>query len=148
MLIMGCFNGAGGVDAVINTAGDLDVLRSGSGGTVYAGLQLRDDGTSDGNNADGSASFSSPTAEDNWLSSGSPTGVFVERTIVSGSADWLDDYAGSRVAITTQPRIGCQRTTAFGADNLIVTLDFYDAASGGTLLGSIANIQIQASRST
>lgn len=145
-----------GINAVINTNADVAVTRSGSGGNVYAGLRVNSDGSCDGNNADGSASYSSPVSEDNWLSSGSATGVYVEYESISGSADWEDTYGGDgvRVSVSTSPRLGVVRSAAFGADVKAIKLHFYDAASGGNLLGTITNagggsaFSIQASRST
>jgi hypothetical protein len=84
-------------------------------------------------------------AAQTWLDSGTSSQVWVERTMVSGS-DTLtyDDIGGSRVSCSSDLELGYQNSAA--DDSTIsgtVTLDFYDAASGGTLLDT-ANITIAA----
>jgi len=76
-----------------------------------------------------------------WLTAGTTSQVWVERTIVSGSLD-LDTIGASRVATTTDREIGVTRV-APGFATANVTLDFYDAASGGNLLDT-ADINLSA----
>ena len=143
---------ASSVNAVINTSADPSVSRSTAGVNCYAGLEVNSDGKCYGNNADGSASWASKVdLSQDWLSSGSSTGVYVEYSTSGGSADWVDDFggAGSRVAVSTNPRVGPVCTTGFSSDVVTVQLNFYDAPTGGTLLGSTTMYSaIQASRST
>lgn len=132
------------VSTVINESGTFTVSRS-SSSDCYAGIRLNADGSADGNNNDGSASFASPVGVDDWWTSG-PKTVYVERTIVSGLADWIDDIGTGRVALSTSPRIGCVRTTSFGADTVAVTFNFYAGASGGSAIGTISNVGITAAK--
>ena len=132
------------VPVEINEDGDFDVTRTVSGGPSYAGIRLNGNGTADGNNANGADSFTTAVAVDPWLDAGNPSGVYVERTISFGTADWLDDIGASRVALSTNPRIGCTRPNTVGSDTLVVTFNFYDAPSGGTLLGTITDVQLNA----
>ena len=138
-----------GVNAVINTSASPSVSRSTVGVDCYAGLEVNSDGKCYGNNADGSASWSSKVdLSQDWLSSGSSTGVYVEYTLYSGTPDWVDDYggAGTRVAVSSNPRIGPVRTASMGADAVAIDLKFYDAASGGTLLGTIGPFGVSAAK--
>lgn len=65
---------------------------------------------------------------------GSATDYYVERTINSGSLD-VDDIGGSRVNLGTDREIAVIDTTIDGNPKTAnVTLDFYDAATGGNLL--------------
>jgi hypothetical protein len=135
--------------ATINTSLVIDIYREVSGTTSYCGMRLNNDGTVHGNNASGTASFSSPTSEGSWLSSGSASDVWVEYTTVTGTPNWLNEIgAGTRVNLGTSRRMGVSRTTGFGADSFVCDFNFYDAASGGNLIGTITAAAIVAARTT
>jgi hypothetical protein len=78
-----------------------------------------------------------------WLDSGLNSEVWVERTVNSGTLD-TDTIGASRVSCTGDQIVGITRTT-IGTDNADVDIDYYDAASGGTLIGT-QNILLQAER--
>lgn len=79
-----------------------------------------------------------------WMDSGSNTDYWVERVINSGL---LQTDAGSgRLALTVDRDFGCVDSTSDGvAVTANVTFNFYDAASGGNLVGS-ATYSFSASR--
>jgi hypothetical protein len=58
--------------------------------------------------------------------------VWVERTVNSGTLD-TDTIGASRVVCSTDRIVGITRSSA-GTDTANVTLEFFDAASGGNSL--------------
>ena len=99
---------------------------------------------------DGSVYVSNDTggygaAAEVWLDSGLNSEVWVERTINSGSLD-TDTIGASRVAMTADRTVGVTDSDGGGSSATAnVTLDFYDAASGGNLLDS-ADLDLTAQR--
>lgn len=76
----------------------------------------------------------SAASYETWLQSGSTSEVWVECSIVSGT---LSSGAGTgRFATTTTRTWTKQKTSGFGADTVVIDLDFYDASTGGNLLDS------------
>jgi hypothetical protein len=152
--IRGMWVGSGGAwkkffDATpaINTSASLSCSRSGGAAAIYAGIQLNSDGTTLFNNASGTSTFD--VSADPWLSSGVASLAYVERTSGSGTLNWIDDTGGGRVQMNANRQLGCLDTTNDSNPSFAgITLNFYDAASGGTLLGSIGPITIQASKTS
>jgi len=72
-----------------------------------------------------------------WLDLGVSSAVWVERTINSGSLNWLDPGAGRKQLSTTRSFGVTDTSTGGGPVTANVTFDFYDAASGGNLLDSV-----------
>lgn len=99
------------------------------GGTAYAYFGVFADGDLYSSKTGTTPNVSYET----WLDGGSNTQVWVERTINSGTLD--TDWGASRVACTSDRVLGV--SASGGATQACnVTVDFYDAASGGTLLDS------------
>lgn len=111
------------------------------GTTCHAGVQYRNDGTEWSNASTGGQSFN--VSRGNWLDSGAPGQVWVERVIVSGVLDWLDSGAG-RLQLSGTRTFGCLRTTGMGADVAVLDISFWDAAVGGNLIGFVDNLQLTA----
>ena len=73
------------------------------------------------------------TSEGSWLTSGTTSEVWIERTLVVGT---LTTDPGSGRLATTTDRIYGVSATAVGSKTCTVTFEFWDAASGGNSLGS------------
>jgi len=72
-----------------------------------------------------------------WLTTGQSSSVWVERTMKSSSPVLdKDDISSSRVVCSSNLDFGYENSTSPTEETGTVTLDFYDAASGGTLLES------------
>ena len=126
------------------TAPTANITRDTDATTVYAGIEFRNNGTLWENATSGSTSFS--LVRTNWLSSGTASQVWIERVISSGSLNWLDAGAG-RLVLSTSRFYGTSDSTTFGgAVTCSLTFNFYDAASGGNLLGTSGLITISANR--
>ena len=74
------------------------------------------------------------TATGTWLTSGLSSQVWIERTITSGTLE-QDGIGAGRVQLNTSRVIGVNRSV-IGFKTAGATVDFYNAASGGTLLDS------------
>ncbi len=98
----------------------------------YAGIQFNSSGEEFKNVSGSNQNFT--TSRGNWLDSGSSSDVWIERTVNVGSLDWLDAGSG-RLNLGTTREFGIERTS-LGTDFLEIDFDFWDAASGGNLLGS------------
>ena len=102
-------------------------------GTAYARIRLDSDGTEDSNTV-GNLSTLTDQARGTWLDSGDAGDVWVERTINSGTLD-NDDPGAGRLNLGTGRIYGVSHSTPpRGSTTANVTFDFYDAASGGSLL--------------
>ena len=76
------------------------------------------------------------TVDAPFIIGGTGSDVWVERTITGGSLTF-DGIGASRVACTTPRKLECLDTdSSFAKEDAIVTCDFYDASSGGNLLGT------------
>ena len=89
-------------------------------------------------NADGieyeNSSGTSPTTDQsrgNWLDSGAASDVWIERTVDVGSLD--TDAGASRLILSTSRTYGI---ASAGIKTATVTFNFYDAASGGSLINT------------
>ena len=74
------------------------------------------------------------TNKGNWLDSGAPSEVWIQRTINSGTLGY-DGIGSGRVALTSDRFFYIWRNTS-GVKTCVVTCYMYDAASGGNLLES------------
>lgn len=102
------------------------------GATCRAYVRIHSDG--EYYESDKNGNFASPDA-DKWLESGSSADVWIERTITDGTLD-LDEIGNGRVSLATGDRTWGVLATAQNSKSATVTIDFYDAASGGNLLES------------
>lgn len=109
------------------------------GATCYAGVQFNLSGAETGSTNSGSWSNS----RGNWLDSGDASNVWVQRVINSGTLNWVDSGSG-RLNLATTRSFGVRQNTT-GNHTVNMTYNFYDAASGGNLIGT-ATYQMQAAK--
>ncbi len=102
------------------------------GGTVYAYLKIDNDGIEYRNATSGSPAFG--ISRGNWLDKGAAGDVWVQRVLDSGTLNGADPGAG-RLNLGTD-RIFGNKQIGVGDTSTTVTYNYYDAASGGNLLGS------------
>jgi hypothetical protein len=76
-----------------------------------------------------------PGTSGTWLTSGLNSEVWIERTIDSGSLDGPDPGAGRLICSTTRT-YGIDRGAPTGTDTCTLTFDFWDAATGGSNIGT------------
>lgn len=108
-------------------------------GTVIANFKIDNDG--DCYRSDNSGSYLS--SSQTWLDAGTNDQVWIERTVNSGTLD-TDTIGTGRVAMTTDRIIGVTDSVQGGLPrDANVTVSFYDASSGGTLLDT-ADVVLQA----
>lgn len=111
---------------------DFSTLYVSASGTSYARLRLNSNGNEE-TNSDASNATINSTVRGAWLDTGTASDVWVERTVV-GTLD-LDDPGAGRLNLGTSRTYGITYTAPpIGSDAATVTFDFYDAATGGTLL--------------
>ncbi len=127
--LLAAFAGAHG-GLVVSPLGT-SIFNSRVGADCFAGVRFNNDGTEQASDNVGTFNVS----RFNWLDQGAAVQVWVERTINSGTLDWMDAGAG-RLQLNTTRSFGNTRTT-IGMDTTNVTFDFYDAASGGKLLATV-----------
>lgn len=120
----------------------LNISWSNDAALVYAGVELRNDGTTY-RNLNGGVSAIGPLTD--WLASGTAAEVWVERVISSGTLNSLDPGTGRLQLNTTRYYRVVDGNIAGGAVVCVFTLNFYDAASGGNLLGS-TSVTLSANR--
>ena len=99
-------------------------------GICYSEVRINSDG--DYYRSNYARAYASSTGP--WLTAGTVSQVWVQRTINTGSLTY-DDIGTGRVACTTSRDLGVVRVS-FGVTSCTFTLYFYDAASGGNLLAS------------
>jgi hypothetical protein len=102
--------------------------------TCYAGVQFNSSGEEFKNNSASSQTFG--ISRGNWLDAGASSAVWIERTVNTGALNWKDPGSG-RLVLSTTREYGVTEITEFDFQACNVTFDFYDAASGGTLLDSV-----------
>ncbi len=102
-----------------------------TGATCYATQKFDADGDKYKSNNQGNFAASYKT----WLSAGLNSEVWVERTINSGSLN-TDNIGAGRVVMSTDRLLGLEKASSGAPATANVTVDFYDAASGGTLLAT------------
>jgi hypothetical protein len=82
-----------------------------------------------------------------WLDVGSSDEVWVQRVISSGSLNSNDPGSG-RIRCDTSPYFEVVDTSLVGGPvTCTLTFNFYDAASGGSLIGSSGSLTLSANRS-
>jgi len=127
----------GGAPAGPTVSANTNSINNARAGTCDGGVRYNNDGSEDGQIATGAWSID----RDNWLDSGLPSEVWVERTINSGTLD-TDDIGATRVSMSTTRELSMSITESTNSCNL--TVDFYDAASSGNLLDSVTyNIEVE-----
>lgn len=132
MLIMGAFNGPGGPTVSPSAAG---VTRLASLNPTYAGVQYNATGVEWENAASGANTYN--VSRGSWLDSGASSEVWLERTINSGSLNASDPGTGRHQLSSTRTLAVSDSSIGGGAVTCNVTVRFYDAATGGNLLGSV-----------
>lgn len=116
-----------------------------SGATAYAGIQFNTSGE-EFNTPTGGSSYTSSRGD--WLDVGNSDEVWVECNITGGTLGaWNSDNAGtgSRLSLDTTRSWRMLRSTT-GTDTTFATFDFYNAASGGNLIGSTGELVFTATR--
>lgn len=99
----------------------------------FATLKLQSDGE-EKDNTPNPCSPATTSSRGNWLDAGDSSDVWVERIINSGSLNDLDPGAGRlQLSSTRTYGITAGELSSHAAN---VTFNFYDAASGGNLIGS------------
>jgi len=102
-----------------------------------AGLRLNTDGTFSETNSAGTYSTAGT-----WLTGGSASAVWVERTITSGSLNRTDPGTG-RLQLNVARSYEVDEDTDPGTHACTFTLTFYDASTGGNVLDT-ATITLEA----
>lgn len=125
--------------SVLVSPSTADVSMGIFGATAYAGVQYRSDGTEFvTHNNNGSSAYS--VARDDWLDRGLNSQVWVEWIRTGGTlGDWNSQDDGDTRLAMTATRAWRITRVASGEDTIIGRHDFYDAASGGNLIGSSGN---------
>lgn len=103
-----------------------------SAGTAYAIVKFDNNGTQYKNNAVDSTSLT--TSMGVWLDSGLNSEVWVERVISTGSFGYTDSGSG-RLVLSADRTFGVSRSNN-GSTTCTCTFNFYDAESGGSLIGT------------
>ena len=107
-----------------------------SGGNGYAGISYNLSGE-EFKTATTTSSYD--TSAGNWLDAGLSSGVWVESTITGGtlgSFNSEDAGQGVRLQLSTTRNFRMVQTVN-GTSTTFATFDFYDAASGGSLIGTV-----------
>ena len=104
-----------------------------SAGTCYATIEFHSNGV-EYMNSTGTDSGDA-TSRGNWLDSGLNSEVWINRIINSGTLNRYDAGSGRQVMSTTR-RYGISKSTN-GSKTTNMTFEFWDAASGGNLLGTV-----------
>jgi len=111
-------------------------------GTCYSGLRFHSDGGEDSLTA---AGVWTDNARGPWLDSGLNSEVWVQRVINSGS--FTVDAGSGRLVLSTIRAFYVTRSVN-GSKICNATFNFYDAASGGSLIGTTGAIEIEAEQGT
>lgn len=130
---IGTFHGVvavdvGGLEVSPNTSNN---NQTSFGVTCHAGVRYGSDGVETGEHFDGVFHLT----RGDWLDSGGSDEVWIDRTINSGALNEFDPGAGRKI-LSTSRTFGTIRTT-IGTQLANVTFDFWDAASGGNMIGSV-----------
>jgi len=119
-----------GTGEIVETDGSLiSKFKPTEGGVCYAGIRFTSSGL-EYENTDWFSSFG--TVRNGWLSFGDPGEVWVERTIIGGVLNWLDEGAG-RLPLSVNRTYGIvapMDSPRFSS----IRFDFYDQATGGNLI--------------
>lgn len=121
-----------------------DVTRDTASNPTYAGVQYNSSGSEFANNVDGSSSYT--VSRGAWLDAGLNSEVWLERVINSGSLNSNDPGAGRMQMTSTIFLEVADSTIPGGPVECNVTINAYDAATDGQLLGT-ATYTLSATRS-
>ncbi len=110
--------------------------------TCFAGISFNTDGQEYHRDTNPGTNWTFDTRT-GWLDSGSSSDVWIERTVNSGSLNDTDPGSG-RLQLNTTRNYGNSRPNP-GTATVNITFDFYDAASGGSLLDTVT-LDINATR--
>lgn len=125
------FEGASVTPPEVTVAATKGIVGLTFGATAYARVKVDSDGSL--YSYGGSSSTSGGSAYEVWLDVGTNDQVWVQCDIVSGTINHVSAGTGTRL-ICTSDRIWGISTSS--AKTTVIDLDFYDAASGGSLLDS------------
>lgn len=144
---IGEFRNASDTPSVTVSPSSSDVLYLWEGATCYAGIRYSSNGIEYINANGGSTTFSN-TSRGNWLDSGNADEVWVEVSLDSHSGaglNWLNSGTGTpRIRCDNSPTYGVLRNSPSGTTTATITASFYDASTGGTLLGTGSSILLRA----
>ena len=129
----GVFSAAGSTalkPGVTVSMADDSLVNQQGGSLCIAYVRIGTDGNVYESDADGNFGASSQT----WLTSGSSSDVWVEFTLNSGDALTRDTTSGARTNLGSDQEFGYRKQITTGLLTGSVTVDFYNAASGGSLL--------------
>jgi len=105
---------------------------------TYAQVRYSTTGEEFENSSDTLDNFSSSRGD--WLTSGTASDCYIERTVNSGSLNYRD-FGATRLQMTANRELGVRDLTAIaGYQTANVTVRMYDAASGGTQLDSVTYV--------
>lgn len=103
--------------------------------TCYANMEYRSTGVEYENTL--ATSSAATVSRGNWLDGGASNEVWVQRVITSGT---LSTDAGSgRLQLSSTRKFGITQSGQ-GTKTCTLTYNFYDAASGGSLIGSSGSL--------
>ena len=103
-------------------------------GTCYAIVRFNSNGIEYKNNLASNTTMGS--SRGTWLDTGLNSEVWVQRTINSGSLNYVDAGSG-RLQLSTSRDFGVSKSGASGQQAVGITFKFYDAASGGNEIASV-----------
>ena len=127
------------------SASTANVTRSAVANPTIAGVQYNSSGVEYATQFNGNGAYN--ISRGNWLDTGLNSEVWIERTLNSGTLTHADPGTGRKVLSTTRSYAVHDATIPGGSVDCNVTFDFYDAASGGSLLDSVT-IDLSANRET
>lgn len=149
---MGLINSPGKAKAAAAAGGgptvspvSTDVIRSAVANPTIAGVQYNLSGVEYSTQFSGNGAYN--VSRGNWLDTGLNSEVWIERTLNVGTLTHADPGAGRKVLSTTRSYAVHDATIPGGSVDCTVTFDFWDAASGGSLLDSVT-IDLSANRET
>lgn len=122
-----------------------DISRSAVANPTIAGVQFNSSGVEYATQHSGNGAYT--VSRGNWLDTGLNSEVWIERTEDVGTLTYTDPGSGRKVLSTTRAYAVHDATIPGGSVDCTVTFDFYDAASGGSLLDSVT-IDLSANRET
>lgn len=103
--------------------------------TCYAGVAFQSDENERNNQGSAGDATMDATFIQKYIFGGSAGEVWLLRTINSGSLNSIDPGAG-RHQLSTTRKLGIERTSV-GMHDCNVTVEFWDAASGGSMLDTV-----------
>lgn len=130
---VGFWAAAGGASPTVSPSTS-NLARSDSVGPVYCCLQYSSDGYERYNNTPTNIEYNN-SARGLWLDSGSASAVWLERTINSGTLH--TDPGAGRLNLGSSRSFVVEDTSPLASNKQCnLTMDFWDAASGGTKIGT------------